>query len=124
MFGLGPATRVFVATGTTDMRKGFDGLYGIVRDQLGADPRSGHVFLFANRTRTRVKLLIWDGTGLWVCAAGAGPVWVAGGESGGDAGGAAAGANGAVAARNRVSGSAFSPGLAASGKCCLSRNSY
>jgi transposase len=67
MFGLGPATRVYVATGATDMRKGFEGLYGLVRDRLGADPQSGHVFLFANRTRTRVKLLVWDRSGLWVC---------------------------------------------------------
>ena len=40
MFGLGPATRIYVATGATDMRKGFDGLYGRVRDVLGCDPLS------------------------------------------------------------------------------------
>ena len=68
MFGLGPATRVYVATGATDMRKGFEGLYGLVRDHLSADPLSGHLFLFANRQRTRLKLLFWDGSGLWVCA--------------------------------------------------------
>jgi transposase len=39
-----------------------------VRDQLGADPLSGHLFLFSNRTRTRLKALVWDGSGLWVCA--------------------------------------------------------
>src|SRR5436189_5338532 len=50
------------------MRKGFDGLYGLVRDQLGQDPLSGHLFLFSNRTRTRLKALVWDGSGLWVCA--------------------------------------------------------
>src|SRR6476620_10741743 len=50
------------------MRKGFEGLYGLVRDQLGADPLSGHLFLFSNRTRTRLKALVWDGSGLWVCA--------------------------------------------------------
>ena len=44
MFGLGPATRVYVALGATDMRKGYDGLYGIVRDKLGLEVRSGHVF--------------------------------------------------------------------------------
>ena len=38
MFGLGPATRVYVASGATDMRKGFEGLYGMVRDQLSGDP--------------------------------------------------------------------------------------
>jgi transposase len=50
------------------MRKGFEGLYGLVRDQLGQDPLSGYLFLFSNRTRTRLKALVWDGSGLWVCA--------------------------------------------------------
>ena len=50
------------------MRKGFDGLFGLVRDQLGYDPLSGHLFLFSNRSRTRLKALVWDGTGLWVCS--------------------------------------------------------
>ena len=43
MFGFGPATRIYVATGVTDMRKNFNGLYGLVRDTLGCDPTSGHV---------------------------------------------------------------------------------
>ena len=68
MFALGPATKVYVATGATDMRKGFEGLFGLVRDELAQDPLSGHLFLFANRTRTRLKLLFWDASGLWVCA--------------------------------------------------------
>ena len=68
MLGMELATRVYVATGATDMRKGFEGLHGLVRDKLGSDPLSGHVFLFANRTRTRLKILFWDGSGLWVCA--------------------------------------------------------
>ena len=68
MFGLGPATRVYVALGATDLRKGFDGLYGIVRDRLGLEVRSGHLFLFANARRNRLKILYWDGTGLWTCA--------------------------------------------------------
>jgi transposase len=68
MFGIGSATRIYLATGATDMRKGFEGLHGLVRDELGGDPLSGHLFLFANRTRTRLKLLFWDGSGLWVCA--------------------------------------------------------
>ena len=50
------------------MRKGFNGLYGIVRDQLECDPLSGHVFLFSNGQRNRLKALFWDGSGLWVCA--------------------------------------------------------
>lgn len=68
MFGLGPATKIYVALEAVDMRKGFEGLYGLVRDQLGQDPLSGYLFLFSNRTRTRLKALVWDGSGLWVCA--------------------------------------------------------
>ena len=68
MFGLGPATRIYIAIEGVDMRKGFNGLYGLVRDRLGHDPLSGHLFLFANRGRTRLKVLVWDGSGLWVCA--------------------------------------------------------
>jgi transposase len=44
VFGLGPATRIYVAVGATDMRKGFDGLYGLARDKLGLEVRSGHLF--------------------------------------------------------------------------------
>jgi len=68
MIALPGGTRIWLACGITDMRKGFEGLYGLVRDQLRADPLSGHLFLFSNRTRTRLKALVWDGSGLWVCA--------------------------------------------------------
>jgi transposase len=68
VFGVGAATRIYLAPGATDLRKGFDGLYGLVRDQLLCDPLSGHVFLFANAQRNRVKIVCFDGTGLWVCA--------------------------------------------------------
>src|SRR5476649_2481368 len=68
MFGIGPATHIYLATGSTDMRKGFEGLFGLVRDRLTCDPLSGHVFLFTNAQRNRLKLLFWDGSGLWVCA--------------------------------------------------------
>ena len=68
MFGVGTATRIYLAAGSTDMRKSFDGLYGLVRDRLLCDPLSGHIFLFANARRNRLKLLFWDGSGLWVCA--------------------------------------------------------
>jgi len=68
VFGLGPATKIYVAAEAVDMRKGFEGLYGLVRDRLGQDPLSGHLFLFTNRTHTRLKVLVWDGSGLWVCA--------------------------------------------------------
>ena len=66
MFGFGPATRIYVATGATDMRMGFNGLYGLVRDHLGCDPESGHVFLFTNARRNRLKLLVYDHSGLWI----------------------------------------------------------
>jgi transposase len=68
LFGLGPATRIYLAVGVTDMRKGFEGLHGLVRDRLLCDPLSGHVFLFSNAQRNRLKLLFYDGSGLWVCA--------------------------------------------------------
>jgi transposase len=68
VFGLGLATKIYVAVEAVDMRKGFEGLYGLVRDQLCHDPLSGHLFLFTNKTKTRVKALVWDGSGLWVCA--------------------------------------------------------
>ncbi|MCX6585945.1 MAG: IS66 family insertion sequence element accessory protein TnpB [Acidobacteria bacterium] len=68
MFGLTTATRVFVAATPIDMRKGFDGLFGLVRDSLAQDPLSGHLFLFTNRQHTRLKALVFDGsaeTGWW-----------------------------------------------------------
>ena len=68
MFGVGPATRIYLAAGTTDLRKSFDGLSGLVRDRLSCDPLSGHIFLFSNAQRNRLKLIFWDGSGLWVCA--------------------------------------------------------
>jgi transposase len=68
MFSPGLATKIFIAVDTVDMRKGFEGLYGLVRDHLEQDPLSGHLFLFTNRSKTRLKALVWDGSGLWVCA--------------------------------------------------------
>jgi len=68
MFGLGAATRIYVAVGATDMRKGFEGLFGLVKERLGLSPLSGHLFLFANARRNRLKVLYWDGTGLWICS--------------------------------------------------------
>jgi transposase len=68
VFGLGPATRVYLAVGATDLRKGFEGLFGLVKDRLGLEPLSGHVVCFCNRSRSRIKVLFWDGSGLWLCA--------------------------------------------------------
>jgi transposase len=63
-----PSTRIFVATEPTDMRKSFEGLGSIARQILKQDPLSGHLFLFTNRSRNRLKVLFWDGSGLWVMA--------------------------------------------------------
>ena len=68
MLGIGRGTRIYLAPGATDMRKGFEGLYGLVRDRLQCEPLSGHVFLFCNARHNRLKLIYWDGSGLWVCA--------------------------------------------------------
>ena len=50
-----------MAIGATDMRKGFEGLFGIVRDRLLIDPLSGHVFVFCNARKNRLKIFYWDG---------------------------------------------------------------
>lgn len=68
MLGIGAATRVYVAIGPTDMRKGFEGLFGIVRDRLLIDPLSGHLFVFCNARKNRLKILFWDGSGIWICS--------------------------------------------------------
>jgi hypothetical protein len=58
MWGLGPATKVYLAVGATDLRKGFDGLYGLARDALGLEPLSGHLALFCNRQRNQTTFRI------------------------------------------------------------------
>jgi transposase len=64
---LSASVRVFLCSRPTDMRKSFDGLFGMVREFLGQDPLSGHLFLFLNRRRDRVKILFWerDGMVIW-----------------------------------------------------------
>jgi transposase len=64
MLTLPPSTRVFVATRPADMRRSFDGLAALVRDFLGDDPLSGHLFVFRNRVGDRLKILWWDRDGL------------------------------------------------------------
>jgi transposase len=59
---------VYAYAAPADLRKGFDGLYGLVRNRLRQDPESGNLFLFVNRTRRRAKVLFWDGTGLCIYA--------------------------------------------------------
>ena len=66
MIGLPAGTRVWIAAGVTDMRKGMDGLAAIVQTALGERPFSGDVFVFHNGARDRVKLLVWDRNGFWL----------------------------------------------------------
>ena len=68
MIGLSRATRVFVALDPVDLRKSFSGLQGSVQQTLNQDLLSGHLFLFTNRNRTRLKVLTWDGSGFWIAA--------------------------------------------------------
>ena len=68
MLTLSGSLRVLLAIAPCDMRKSFDGLHAEVLARLGEDPRGGAVFGFTNRRRTIIKLVHWDGTGLWVHA--------------------------------------------------------
>ena len=68
MIALPVGSRVWLAAGATDLRKGFDGLAGLVQTQLTEDPFSGHLFVFRGRHGDRVKILWWDGDGLCLFA--------------------------------------------------------
>jgi transposase len=58
--------KVFVAVAACDMRKGFNGLHALVTERLGEDLKSGALFVFSNRRHTRIKIIYFDGTGIWV----------------------------------------------------------
>lgn len=64
MISFSGRTKIYAATESVDLRKSFDSLFALCRDTLKKDPMSGHVFLFINRCRSRLKALLWDGTGL------------------------------------------------------------
>jgi transposase len=64
MISLPHAVRVFLHIPATDLRKGFDALCGLVTTAFSQDPTSGHLFLFVNRRRDRLKILYWDRDGL------------------------------------------------------------
>lgn len=66
MLSFSGSLRVFVALESCDMRKGFEGLSGLVVNALKEDLKSGALFVFTNRRRTRLKLIYWDGSGLWL----------------------------------------------------------
>lgn len=66
ILGTSRAVRVFAYPEPVDLRKGYDGLYGLVKQGLGRDPLSGDLFLFVNARRRACKVLVWDGTGLCI----------------------------------------------------------
>jgi transposase len=68
MFGLSAAVRVYFATEAADMRKSFDGLAALASNRLALDPLSGHLFVFLNKRRDRIKILYWDRDGMAVWA--------------------------------------------------------
>jgi transposase len=66
MLGVTRNVQVFACPYPTDMRKSYTGLFGLVREVLGRDPLSGHLFLFVSRNRRSAKVLLYDGTGLCI----------------------------------------------------------
>ena len=68
MIHLPASVRVYLCTSAYDMRKSFDGLHALVRDTLELDAFAGHLFVFANRRKDRVKILYWDRDGFAVWA--------------------------------------------------------
>ena len=66
MLSVSSQTRVFLARDAVDMRKSFNGLIGLAESVLEQDPLSGHLFVFINRRRDRIKLLYWGGTGFCI----------------------------------------------------------
>jgi len=66
ILGTSRAVRVFAYPDAVDLRKGYDGLFGLVKIGLGRDPLSGDLFLFVNKRRHACKVLVWDGTGLCI----------------------------------------------------------
>jgi transposase len=68
MLSFSGGLKVYLALEPQDMRKSFNGLAAAVSEQLKADPYQGAIFVFTNKRRNRLKILFWDGTGLWVAA--------------------------------------------------------
>jgi transposase len=67
MIQVTPQMRILVAVEPADFRKGIDGLAGVCREVLRQDPFSGYVFVFGNRRRQAIKILVYDGQGFWLC---------------------------------------------------------
>jgi len=68
MLSFSASLKIYLGVEPCDMRKSFNGLSEIARSHLGLDPLCGAAFLFTNKRRNRIKILFWDGTGLWVAA--------------------------------------------------------
>ena len=68
MLAFPSAWKVYLAVEPVDMRKHFDGLWAEAELHLRENPRMGALFVFANKERNRLKMLYWDGTGVWVLA--------------------------------------------------------
>jgi len=66
MFHMNQNLKVVLAAEPVDLRKSFNGLYTVARNELGEVPEDGALFIFANRSRNRIKILCFDGTGCWV----------------------------------------------------------
>lgn len=66
ILGSSRSVRVWAWPAPTDLRKGYNGLFGLVKDGLRRDPLSGELYLFVNRKRDACKVLVWDGTGLCI----------------------------------------------------------
>lgn len=67
MLQITPSIRIFVCLQLVDFRKGIDGLAAFCRNKLGQDPLQGAIFLFRNRSKTTIRLLMYDGQGFWLC---------------------------------------------------------
>ena len=66
MLSFSGSLKIFVLLESCDMRKGFNGLYGMVSSNFGEDPKNGALFVFTNRRHTRIKILYFDCSGLWL----------------------------------------------------------
>ena len=67
MFSFPNKTKVYLAVLPMNMRKSFNGLWSGASEQLKEDPFSGALFVFTNKRRDRIKVLYWDGSGVWIC---------------------------------------------------------
>lgn len=89
MFGLTAGANIWLSTRPADMRKAYDGLAGEVRDFMGGDPLSGGWYVFVNKRRDRMKVLVWDRHGYWLlCKRLEAGRFAMPGEPGGDTSGA------------------------------------